>query len=87
MRARELYFGDAPAAERVLTELDEHGPHLAFAEWWGADYRRTKRSRSWVDVLLEGKQQRFGAEERALLEARRTARLSIFRVGAQRPRR
>lgn len=77
------YFGSEQHAEEVLSELMSLSPLGAFLEWLVADYRPTKRSKTYVEKLLEGK--RLDPAERAILEARRAAELSVYRVDATEP--
>ena len=76
-RALKRYFGSEQAAAEILTEMEELGAFPALVEWLVADYRATVRSRTWLEKLLEG---RPCVTERALIEARQQAELSIYRI-------
>jgi len=82
-RALVRYFGSEETAEEVLEELAPLGPYPAFLEWLLSDYRATKRSKTLVEKRLE--RRRLAPAERALLEARRDAALSIYRVDSTEP--
>jgi len=82
-RALARYFGFESEAQRVLGQLEQFSPFGAFVEWLAADYRATKRSKTVVEKLLEGR--RVAPAERVLLEARKSALLSIFRVDSCEP--
>lgn len=82
-RAAKRYFGSEEDAVELQRELESAGVMPAFIEWVIADYRPTRRSRTYVEKRLARK----GIEpvERALLEARRDARLSYYRVDSCEP--
>lgn len=82
-RAMTRYFGIAAEGEEVLERLEHYSPFGAFVEWLAADYRATKRSKTMVEKLLANKS--LDPAERVLLEARRRAVLSIFRVDSSEP--
>lgn len=83
-RALARYFGSEGLAERVLEELTRFDPLPAFVEWLVADYRATRRSVTLVEKLLARKRG-ISPAERALLEARRAAELSLYRVDSCEP--
>jgi len=82
-RAAKRYFGSEEDAVELQRELEHVGVIPAFIEWVAADYRPTRRSRTYVEKRLARK----GLEpaERALLEARRDAKLSYYRVDSCEP--
>jgi hypothetical protein len=82
-RALARYFGSRESAEAVLEELAPLSPLPAFLEWLSSDYRATCSSRTLLEKRLARK--RLPPVERALLEARRDAELSIYRVDACQP--
>jgi hypothetical protein len=77
-RPMERYFGSEEDAEDVLVQLDAHHPLQGYVEWFAADYRATKRSKTLLEKLLSRKS--LEPWDRILFETRATARLSIFRV-------
>ncbi|MCP3917218.1 MAG: hypothetical protein GY711_16845 [bacterium] len=76
----ELYFGDSEFAEEVLEEWEHLGPYVGFAEWLIGDFQATPRSRTLAEKEL--RRPDLPAAERTLLEARRVAALSIYRIDA-----
>jgi len=82
-RALARYFGSEDVAREVLQELERLQPLMSLMEWLYVDYRATKKSAT----LLEGrlKSSRTTPLERALIEARIAARISIYRVDAATP--
>lgn len=81
-RASKRYFTDELLGDTVLEEMGERGAFPALVEWVAADYRATRRSKTLVEKLLG---RRCEPARRALLEARRTAELSIYRVDSTQP--
>ncbi|TAH38033.1 MAG: DUF2384 domain-containing protein [Planctomycetota bacterium] len=79
-RAITRYFGSKEEARRILEELEDLSPYGAFVEWFVSDYRATHRSQTLVEKLLASN--RLNPAARVLLEARRDAELSVYRVDA-----
>lgn len=77
-KALVKYFGSNEVVGRVLTEFKHFEPMASFVEWFVADYRVTRRSKTVIESLLAKKS--LSPWQRELLEARRQARLSIYRV-------
>jgi hypothetical protein len=82
-RALARYFGSAETAQAVLEELEPLSPLPSFLEWLSSDYRATRSSRTLLEKRLRRKN--LPPAERALLEARRDAELSIYRIDACQP--
>jgi hypothetical protein len=80
-RSLAAYFGSHARAEKVMHELEDLGPQIAFSEWLIADYRPTHRSRTWVEKLQESA--RETPAERELARARVEAELQVVRVVAR----
>lgn len=81
-RALRRYYGSKERMGEAIGTFGQAAVLGAFVEWFVADYRATRRSKTWIEKRLE---RRLRPCERALFEARRDARLSIFRVDAVRP--
>jgi len=77
------YFGSRDAANEIMEELKRLQPVPGFLEWYFADYRATKRSPTYLERWLTCP--KTTTVEAALIEARRNARLSIFRVDSTQP--
>ncbi|MCK6448304.1 MAG: hypothetical protein L6Q99_18100 [Planctomycetes bacterium] len=77
------YFGDLELAAEVIATLADEVPLLPFLEWAAAAYRETPGAPTFVERELA--RDDLSSVERALLEARRDARVSVFRVIATRP--
>lgn len=82
-RAMTRYFGSQQKTSSVLSELASYQPLIAFLEWFVADYRPTKRSKTALESLLAT--QTLEPWQRQLIDARRNARLSVFRVEETEP--
>ena len=82
-RAIQRYFGNEGDGAKVLEELFELSPLPALVEWLLADYRPTVRSKTVLEQRLQERDLTPG--NRMLIEARRTALLSIFRVDSVQP--
>lgn len=82
-RAMTRYFGSERQTSSVLSELASYQPLIAFLEWFVADYRPTKRSKTALESLLAS--QTLEPWQRQLIDARRNARLSVFRVEQAEP--
>ncbi|MBI5432002.1 MAG: DUF2384 domain-containing protein [Planctomycetes bacterium] len=82
-RAIARYFGTTETGVEVLSTLQQFQPLGAFMEWRLADYRPTARSKTFLEKQLQRKD--LCRVERALIEARLNARLSIYRIVATRP--
>lgn len=82
-RALTRYFGSQQKTSSVLSELASYQPLIAFLEWFVADYRPTKRSKTALESLLAS--QTLEPWQRQLIDARRNARLSVFRVEETEP--
>lgn len=82
-RTLARYFGSKEVAQEVLNEMMQLGPMAAFLEWLFTDHRPTRRSKTLVEKQLEKK--RLDPAERVILEARRDATLSVYRVDACQP--
>ncbi|RKY22084.1 MAG: hypothetical protein DRQ55_02210 [Planctomycetota bacterium] len=82
-RAFRRYFGDDQTGVDVMRELANLCPEAALTEWLAADYRATKRSKTWLEKLLQRK--RAPAVQRAIAQARCDAESSIYRVEATNP--
>lgn len=79
-RARKRFFGDEAGETLASDTFPREMVGGALLEWTAADYRATRRSRTMIEKLLE--RRRFPPGVRAMLEARRDAVLSIFRIDA-----
>jgi hypothetical protein len=82
-RAIARFFGTEKVGAEVLRELQRLQPMGSFMEWLMTDYRSTVRSKTFLEKRLLDKQ--ASLVERALIEARMSARVSIYRVVATRP--
>ena len=76
-RAISRYFGDVDIGEVFLADDEDIFPSMSFFEWRWLDYRATKRSQTLAEKMLAGE---LPQAERLLLEARRKATPSVFRV-------
>ncbi|MFT5287920.1 MAG: hypothetical protein ACI8TQ_004108, partial [Planctomycetota bacterium] len=82
-RAYKRYFGDVEYGEDVLLKFEHFAPKGAFIEWFAADYRATVRSKTLIEKILAKKS--LSPETQTLLEARQTARSSVYRVDTCEP--
>jgi hypothetical protein len=82
-RSLARFFGSETIAAEVLHELEDLQPIPSYVEWKLADYRPTARSKTFLEQRLLNK--KLSPTERALIEARVAARVSIFRVAGLRP--
>ncbi len=82
-RTSARFFGSDQELQAFLEELGDVSPIGAYIEWFAADYRATRRSKTRVERRLTRK--RLDPDERVLLEARRDAEVSIYRVDACEP--
>ncbi|HEX5011118.1 MAG TPA: MbcA/ParS/Xre antitoxin family protein [Planctomycetota bacterium] len=82
-RMERLYFGDDALAADVFAQCKALGPEAALIEWIAADWRATPKAKTILERLLESPS--LPAPVRAVLQARRDARLSVYRVDACRP--
>lgn len=77
------FFGAKAIGVEVFQKLQHLQPIASFIEWRMTDYRATARSRTFLERRLEKK--RLPRVERALIEARIQARISIYRIVATQP--
>ncbi len=82
-RAIERYFGSMDLADEVMEELDDLQPLPCVLEWMYVDYRAKSKSATFLEKRL--KKRSTTPVERALIEARIDARLSIYRVVSTQP--
>ncbi len=79
----ERYFGSAEIGRSVCEELADQQPLIALTEWHMADHRGTPGAPTIVERRLADP--RTSPVERHLLEARRDAVLSVYRVDVLTP--
>src|SRR5688572_15391178 len=77
------YFGGGDVAVEVVEQLEAFQPMAAYFEWFAADYRATKRSKTLLEKLLAKKT--LPPWQRVLFEARANARLSVYRIVTSTP--
>lgn len=82
-RATTRYFGSREDTSAVLSELANYQPLAAFIEWFVADDRATKRSKTVLETPLATRT--LAPWQRQLIDARRNARFSVFRVDHTEP--
>lgn len=82
-RAWARYFGSKRVADEVMRELARWQPFVSLAEWYYADYRATKKSKTLLERLRDDRT--TTSLQRSLIEARMAARLSIYRIDAAEP--
>lgn len=82
-RLRSRFFGGADAAREALQPDMAESTLPALAEWYFAEHRATPRSSTALEKLLAGEE--ISPAWRALLEARRDARLSFYVVRGTEP--
>jgi len=77
------YFGSEELSREVFRELKDLLPTAGFMEWYFADYRATRRSKTYFERLLG--EIPLEPVDRILIEARQRCRFSIFRVDSTVP--
>lgn len=82
-KALVKFFGSRETAGKVLNEFKNYDPMASFVEWFIADYRVTSRSKTVVETFLAKKS--LSPWHREVLEARRQARFSVYRVHRTEP--
>lgn len=75
----ERYFGDAEDPNGSLRTATERDAYQAYVEWLVADHRDVESGRTWLEGCLASAD--LDPADRTLLEARRDARVSLFRIG------
>lgn len=77
-RAMRRYFGDDEIGEAVLDDLDRLSSYSAYIEWLAADYRPTRRSKTWLEKFSRARS--TPPVQRVIAQARCEAEHSIYRI-------